>query len=175
MADVIPPRFFNRSAVTVARELIGCFIVRRVRGRTRRFLITETEAYEGPKDLASHASKGKTARNAVMFGAPGHFYVYFVYGMHWMLNIVTGKEGYPAAVLIRAVEEIKGPARLTKKLCITGLFTGKRAVRSTGLWFVKGAKIRVDDIKNTARIGVAYAGKKWSRKRYRFLLKKKTP
>jgi DNA-3-methyladenine glycosylase len=80
--------------------------------------ITETEAYVGPDDLASHAAKGRTKRNEPMFGPPGIFYVYFVYGMHWMLNVVTGPVGYPAAVLIGGVKVIIGPGRLRKALRI---------------------------------------------------------
>ena len=97
-------RFFNRSAIKVAQNLLGCFIVRKIGQKIIKAKIVETEAYNGPRDLASHASRGRTARNAVMFGPAGYLYVYFTYGMHFMLNIVTGKRGYPAAVLIRAVE-----------------------------------------------------------------------
>ena len=171
MSRALPNSFFNRSAVVVARDLIGCSLVRHLRNRTLRLLITETEAYEGPHDRASHASRGRTKRNAVMFGKAGVFYVYFVYGMHWMLNVVTGKEGYPAAVLIRGVEGINGPARVTKKLSITGAFTGKPVNRKTGLWFEGREKILSRHIAKTARIGVAYAGPVWSKKQYRFVLK----
>jgi len=81
----------------------------------------------GPDDLASHAARGRTKRNKVMFGPPGMFYVYFVYGMHWMLNVVTGPVGYPAAVLIRGIEGIQGPGRLTKALRINGNLNGRAA------------------------------------------------
>ena len=93
--------FFDRPATRVARELISKYLVRRVRGKDIALMITETEAYEGFDDRASHASKGETARNRVMFGEAGIWYVYLVYGMHDMLNIVTGAKGYPAAALIR--------------------------------------------------------------------------
>lgn len=173
MSKVLKKDFFDRSGVEVARELIGCFLVRRINGQIHRFLISETEAYEGPQDMASHASRGKTKRTVVMFGKPAVLYVYFVYGMHWMLNVVTGPEGYPAAVLIRGIENIQGPARLTKALKITGEFTGKLSEKNTGLWFEKGVKVLPRYIKRTPRIGVAYAGPVWSKKLYRFVYKQK--
>lgn len=164
---------FGGSAVSIACALAGCFLVRRLNNRTRRFLITETEAYEGPHDRASHASRGKTARNAVMFGEPGRFYVYFVYGMHWMLNVVTGKAGYPAAVLIRGIEGFKGPGRLTKELRITGKLSGRLANRKSGLWFERNKRVGFYRIARMPRIGVAYAGAVWSKKLYRFILRPK--
>ncbi|OHA18518.1 MAG: 3-methyladenine DNA glycosylase [Candidatus Taylorbacteria bacterium RIFCSPHIGHO2_01_FULL_46_22b] len=173
MSVMLGKSFFNRSAVKVAHDLIGCVLVRRVRGRTRRFLITEVEAYEGPKDLASHASRGKTKRNEIMFGPAGYIYVYFVYGMHWMLNIVTGKKDYPAAVLIRDIEGYSGPARLTKALSITGELNCKLLGKKIGLWIESGMSISSKNILRTPRIGVAYAGPVWSKKLYRFLLKEK--
>jgi len=98
---IISRDYFNRPTVDVARSLLGKFLVRRLRGKTIAVMISETEAYDGPRDLASHASRGKTPRTSVMFGPAGRFYVYFTYGMHWMLNVVTGPKEYPAAVLIR--------------------------------------------------------------------------
>ncbi len=105
-----------------------------------------------------------------MFGKPGVWYVYFVYGMHWMLNIVTGRLGHPAAVLIRGIEEYHGPGTLTKGLRITGLLNGKPANSTTGLWFERGKKISSHSVRRTPRIGVAYAGPIWSKRRYRFVL-----
>src|SRR3989338_6256216 len=95
--------FFNRDTVVVAQELLGKYLVRKINGKIVKFRITETEAYCGSKDLPCHASKGMTPRTNVMFGPPGHAYIYLIYGMYYCLNIVTEKEGYPAAVLIRAV------------------------------------------------------------------------
>jgi DNA-3-methyladenine glycosylase len=105
-----------------------------------------------------------------MFGLPGSFYVYFVYGLHWMLNVVTGPGDYPAAVLIRSVEGIVGPARLTKALGIHGDLNGKMAGRETGVWFSEETPSRKQIIRS-ARIGVDYAGPVWSAKPYRFSLK----
>jgi DNA-3-methyladenine glycosylase len=132
---VLDSTFFDRPAEKVAYDLIGCRLHWREDDRSHSRIITETEAYTGPNDLASHASKGRTKRNEAMFGQPGTFYVYFVYGLHWMLNVVTGPINYPAAVLIRGIEGIVGPARLTKALGISGDLNGKMANEETGVWF----------------------------------------
>jgi len=163
--------FFDRPALKVARDLIGCRLHSNLGNQTESRIITETEAYIGPDDLASHASKGRTKRTEFMFGPPGTFYVYFVYGLHWMLNVVTGPVGYPAAVLLRSVEGIIGPARLTKALAINGDLNGKMAGRKTGAWFSDGTRLSRKQISRTARIGVDYAGPVWSLKPYRFSLK----
>jgi DNA-3-methyladenine glycosylase len=139
-------------------------------------MITEVEAYDGFSDEASHASRGKTARNAPMFGEAGRWYIYFTYGMHWMLNIVTGKKDYPAAVLIRAlgnpVTKLNGPAKLTKYLKIDKRFNDKIASHKTGLWIeYRGIKIKKSQIMRAPRIGVDYAGK-WAKKPYRFYVEK---
>ena len=161
--------FFDRPALTVARILIGCRL--HVGDQIQSRVITEVEAYTGPEDLASHASRGRTKRNKAMFGQPGTFYVYFVYGLHWMLNVVTGPDDYPAAVLIRGVEGIVGPARLTKALGINGDLNGKVANKKTGVWFSEGPRPSRTQIIRSARIGVDYAGPIWSLKPYRFSLK----
>ena len=109
--------FFNRPVQRVARELLGndlCVI--QENGRIIKMTVNETEAYDGEKDLACHASMGKTPRNEVMYGEAGVIYLYLCYGMHWLLNIVCGDNGYPAAVLLRGTHEVKGPGRLTKRL-----------------------------------------------------------
>ena len=168
-ATILPAAFFDRSAAEVARDLIGVKLVRLMGERVRRFPITETEAYEGVHDLASHSSKGRTARTEAMFGPPGRFYVYRVYGLHWMLNVVTGG-GDATAVLIRGVEGISGPGRVAAALCIDGSLYGKKASPSSGLWCE--AADRHDEpasIKRTARIGVSYAGPIWANKKLRFI------
>jgi DNA-3-methyladenine glycosylase len=118
--------FFQQPAADVAAGLLGLVMTRRVGGVLRRARLVETEAYLGPRDLASHASKGRTARTDVMFGAPGRAYVYFVYGLHDMFNIVTGPPGSAQAVLVRAAEpldewtvDLSGPARLARGFEIT--------------------------------------------------------
>ncbi len=173
MKKVLRRSFFNRNAVLVAQALLGTYLVRRTRnGKIIRTMITEIEAYEGFEDKASHAHRGKTPRNAVMFGEAGHWYVYLCYGMHYMLNIVCGKSGYPAAVLVRGVEEISGPGRLTKALSIRKSLNAKAATPESGLWIEdRGVSIPKRAIVKTPRIGVAYAGPRWANKKYRFLLR----
>lgn len=160
--------FFDRSAVKVACDLIGCRLHWKTGEQSDSRTITEVEAYTGPQDLASHASRGRTKRNEPMFGPPGTFYIYRCYGLHWLLNVVTGPIGYPAAVLIRSVEGIVGPARLTKALGITGNLNGKSASEATGVWVSEGPRPPRKQIIRSARIGVDYAGSVWSRKPYRF-------
>ena len=173
MRKILTKKFFERATLVVARDLLGKFLVRKKGKKEIAYMITEVEAYDGHKDKASHAHRGKTARNKTMFGEAGVWYVYFVYGMYDMLNVVTGPHGYPAAVLIRAVEEISGPGRLTKKLGITRRLNGNGAVQTSGLWIKdRGVRVRTKDIKKTPRIGVKYAGPTWSKKPYRFVLKK---
>src|SRR4030042_3855228 len=104
----LPISFYNRPTLTVARDLLGARLVRILDGVRLTGIITETEAYNGETDLGCHAKSGKTPRNAVMFGRPGHAYIYFTYGMHWMLNAVTEREGFPAAVLLRAIKPLEG-------------------------------------------------------------------
>jgi len=179
MRKILLQKFFNRGAPIVARELLGKYLIVRRNGKEKAFMITETEAYDGLHDKASHASRGKTPRNAPMFGGAGRFYVYLCYGMYWMLNVVTGEKGYPAAVLIRGVKGgkgikgergITGPGRLTKMLCIDKRFNNKMANKKTGLWFEdRGACISLRQIEKTPRIGVPYAGE-WVRKPYRFFI-----
>ncbi len=109
MRKILTSQFFNRSTLSVAKDMLGKFLVRRIGKKEIKLMITEVEAYDGPKDKASHAHCGKTERNKVMFGEAGNWYIYFTYGMHWMLNIVTGSKGYPAAVLIRGVVPYQSP------------------------------------------------------------------
>jgi DNA-3-methyladenine glycosylase len=125
----IPRRFFLPSALTVARNLLGMRLVKIERGRRLSGIIIETEAYIGRKDLGCHASRGgRTARNAPMFGPPGFTYIYFTYGMHWMLNLVTGEEGFPAAVLIRALLPDEGSAKMLRRRGKTPLCHGPATI-----------------------------------------------
>lgn len=164
--------FFNRPVVEVARDLLGMNLcVRQKKDQVIKMTINETEAYDGEEDLACHASKGKTQRNQVMYGEPGVIYLYLCYGMHWLLNIVCEKKGYPAAVLLRGTLEVNGPGRLTKKLGIDGQLNRKRAVYSNGLWFEQGDLVK-KEIQTGPRIGVNYAGEYWAKKPYRFWFSK---
>lgn len=161
------PSFFARSTLQVAPEVLGKYLVR----GEHAYMITEVEAYVGPHDKACHAYKGRTARTEVMFGPAGQWYVYLIYGMYHMLNIVTDAENYPAAVLIRGVEDISGPGRLTKRLSITREFNGKPALSDSGLWIEdRGVVVPKKHILRTPRIGIDYA-EEWKDKPYRFVLR----
>lgn len=172
---ILNKSFFNQPTLIVAEKLLGKYIVRKVGKKEIAIMITEVEAYDGHKDKASHAHKGKTTRNEIMFGEAGYWYVYLVYGMHYMLNIVTGDRDFPAAVLIRGGEcnstKINGPGKLTKFLKINKKFDGEISTQKTNLWIEdRGVKIDKKRIKKTPRIGVNYAGPVWSKKLYRFVL-----
>ncbi len=172
MRKILIKKFFERSSLIVAPELLGKYVVSTLSGNEESYLITETEAYDGIEDLASHASRGKTMRTEVIFGVPGRFYIYLIYGMYYMLNIVTDKEEYPSAVLLRGVQGINGPGKLTKKLGITKSINILEAKKETGLWFEdRGIKIDKKEIIKTPRVGVDYAGPIWAKKDYRFILK----
>lgn len=167
----LPADFFDRPADRVARDLLGAaLIVRGADGGVTRHVIHEVEAYLGSHDLACHGSKGMTPRNAAMFGPAGRWYVYLCYGMHWMLNVVTGAPGVPAAVLIRGAGEFVGPGRLTRGLGIDRRFDGRPAARSAGLW-LEAAPVPVPRrlVVRTPRIGVGYAGA-WADAPLRFVV-----
>ena len=170
---ILKQSFFNRKTLTIAQELMGALLCRKIGNKIIKLPITEVEAYDGPRDKASHASKGKTMRNYPMFGEAGRWYVYFVYGNHWMLNIVTGPKDYPAAILIRGAGNIKGPGRLTKFLSVEKNFNNKIANKKTGLWIEKSSTLKIKKgqtlIKRAPRIGVDYASSIWAKKPYRFI------
>lgn len=165
--------FFAQSAETVAKQLLGAIMVRRVGDTMRRARIVETEAYIGTHDLASHASKGRTLRTEVMFGPPARAYVYFIYGMHWMLNVVTGAEGDAEAVLIRSAEpldgwevDLTGPARLAKAFGITAAENGKD-VTGDDIQFIADPAYK-PRILRAKRVGVDYA-RRWKDRLLRFI------
>lgn len=171
MRDLLPHKFFARPALRVAEDLLGKYLVRNMDGGNMAFMVTETEAYVGPDDQASHSfGRRRTARNEIMYQKPGTIYVYFTYGMHYMLNIVTDAEEYPAAILIRGLEGVNGPGRLTKKLNIDKTLNGKMMGKSSGLWFEdRGVRIPRSRIQKMPRVGIGYAGE-WKDKPYRFVL-----
>src|SRR5262245_28872008 len=163
--------FFERPALELAQDLIGTILVRRFRGREYRARICETEAYVGSHDLACHASKGRTRRTEVMFGPAGHAYVYFIYGMYDMLNIVASHVGDAQAVLIRAAEplnfhaDLAGPGKLTREIKITRKQNG---IDLTGdELFLLDDPTRIPRIAKSKRIGVDYA-KHWKHALLRF-------
>lgn len=169
---VLDSSFFNRDAVTVARDLLGKYLMRDVDGVLHALMINEVEAYDGPHDLASHSRFGLTQRTRVMFGPAGYWYTYLIYGMYWMLNIVTGPEQYPSGVLIRGAGALIGPGRLTRFLTIDRTLNGLIAQQPSGLWIEdRGLRIESEQIIATPRIGIDYAGPYWSQVPYRFLYK----
>lgn len=166
---VLGSDFFARNTLTITRDLLGCQLCRQLPdGTVLRWPLVEVEAYDGPHDLACHASKGRTKRTDVMFGPPGIFYVYLCYGVHWMLNVVTGPVDYPAAVLIRGAGPATGPGRLTKAMQIDQAFNRLPATVSSGLWFERGPEIPDTEIQNSPRIGIGYAPEPWLSAPYRY-------
>lgn len=171
---ILAPKYFDRSTVVVARSLVGKYLVREHRTGTIAGKIIEVEAYVGPHDKACHASKGRTSRTEVLFGPPGISYVYFIYGMYHMLNVVTERTEYPAAVLIRAIEVdgevIDGPGKLCRELEIDRSLNRIDLTSGKQLWFEdRRAKVPAQKIGAFPRIGVDYAGE-WAKKPYRFRL-----
>jgi DNA-3-methyladenine glycosylase len=172
----IPRAFYDRDTVAVARDLLGKYLVH-VSGRVERIgRIVEVEAYLGPHDLASHSSRGHTARTKVMFGPPGHAYVYLVYGMHCCMNVVTQREGNASAVLVRAIEPVKnvegsprGPGRLCKAMHIDRRLNGHDLTRDDFFIADPPASEPLYIVKR-ARVGVDYSGH-WARRLLRFYIR----
>jgi DNA-3-methyladenine glycosylase len=164
--------FRSRDTPALARDLLGKFLVRAFPdGSSRALMITEVEAYDGRDDLACHASKGRTPRTEVMFQPGGLWYVYFIYGMYEMLNLVTGPPEYPAAILLRGVEGISGPGRLTRALGIDRSLNRRPVAPETGLFLEdRGIAVPEARVARTPRIGIGYAGPIWSEAPYRFVL-----
>lgn len=163
--------FFDRPALEVAPELLGKYLVNRTKNGKMVKKITEVEAYDGIADKACHANKGLTERTEVMFGPPGFWYLYLIYGMYDMLNVVTGPGNHPSAILIRGVEGIDGPGKLTRDLNIKReKFKNKKIVPETGLWIEdRGVEVKKEDISTGKRIGIDYA-EEWAKKEWRFKL-----
>jgi DNA-3-methyladenine glycosylase len=169
--------FAVRDAVYWAPWLLGKVLVREGgNGHASRHIITETEAYNGEQDLACHASKGQTERTKVMYQPGGRWYVYLCYGIHEMLNLVVGGEGFPAVVLIRGLHDVSGPGRLTKRLEIGRSLNGLPAEVASGL-HLEDSRLRVPAkwIRTTSRIGVNYAGLLWAKKPWRYLIDPQWP
>jgi len=161
--------FFTRDVLVVAPELVGKSMAVNLPGSAAvRYMITEVEAYRGSEDLACHASKGRTTRTEIMYSNGGHLYIYLIYGMYWMLNVVTGEEGNPQAVLIRGLSEYQGPGRLTKSLGIDRSFNGEDIVTSERIWFEDAGL--TPDIKTGPRIGIDYAGDYWKSLPWRYYI-----
>ena len=187
--------FFVRPTLEVARTLLGQRLVRIYNGRRLAGIITETEAYIGEEDLACHARAGRTARTQVMYGPGGHAYVYFTYGMHWMLNFVTEAEGFPAAVLVRAIAPVEGevtmrrlrgekptsiltngPAKLTQALAIDGRLNGVDTCASEAVLFVEKVLPPVPEAQVTVspRVGIDPVPEPWKSQPWNFKVKRET-
>jgi len=164
-----------KGTVAHAKGLLGKFLLRRwPDGRVEARMITEVEAYDGERDLACHARVGRTRRTEVMYAQGGRWYVYLCYGVHEMLNLVVGPEGWPAAVLIRGVEGLEGPGKLTKGLGIGRELNAAGVEESCGLWIEdRGVRVARSAVVVTPRVGVDFAGPVWAEKKWRFLLLQK--
>src|SRR5512146_1642184 len=174
---ILPREFYNRSTLKVARDLIGARLVRILDGHKLVGLIAETEAYISGIDLACHARAGLTPRTAVMFGEPGHAYVYFTYGNHWMLNVVAERKGFPAAVLIRAIQPIEGveimlarrqgrdtlrPGKLCQAIGITKRKNGVDQTKTTdGLWIEAWINVPNSRVTKGPRVGLNNTPEPW--------------
>ena len=174
---LLPRSYFNRPTLDVARSLIGKYLMRHTDQGTMAGLIVEVEAYVGPEDRACHASRGRTPRTDVLFGAPGIAYVYLIYGMYHCLNVVTERDGFPAAVLIRAVEHrsssailIDGPGRVCRSFHVDRTLNRWDLTVGERLWLEdRGERITDAEVITAPRIGVDYAGD-WAAKPWRFRL-----
>ena len=195
MTHPLPRKFYNRPTLTVARELLGACLVRILDGVKLVGLIAETEAYIGETDLACHAKAGRTPRTLPMYGLPGHAYVYFTYGVHWMLNAVTEREGFPAAVLIRAIQPIEGVDVMSErrggrdtfgpgKLCqamgitksenmvdLTEAGTVLSEAKGNSLWIEAGISVPDENVTIGPRVGLNTVPEPWLSKPWRFLVK----
>ena len=172
---VLPRVYFNRPTLAVARSLVGKYLIRYIDGREIAGKIVEVEAYVGSEDKACHASKGRTQRTEVMFGSGGIAYVYLIYGMYHCLNVVTEREKFPAAVLIRAIEVdgelIDGPGRLCRALQIDRRLNRADLTTGESIWFEdRGVLVKKEEVGAHPRIGVDYAGE-WAKKLWRFRLR----
>jgi DNA-3-methyladenine glycosylase len=167
--------FFDRPALVVARELLGMVLVWHGESGAQAGRIVEVEAYDGPEDAASHARSGPQGRAAVMFGPAGYAYIYLIYGIHHCLNISTGPQGYPAAVLIRALEPLEGiaggtngPGRLCKVLGLDRRHNGFDMTGDSLFVEDRGLPVREEDVVAKARIGIQFAGEPWISQPWRF-------
>lgn len=162
--------FFRRDVLEVAPDLLGKHLVMKDGKKGKSiYTITETEAYRGGEDQACHASKGRTGRTEVMFGDGGHVYMYLIYGIHWMLNVVSSHVDDPQAVLIRGLREANGPGRLTRLLGLDKQFNGEDLVHSERI-MIEESQI-APSYTSGPRVGIDYAGEPWKSMPWRFVMK----
>ncbi len=184
----LPESFYSRSVLEVAPDLLGRQLIRLINGQRVAGYISETEAYAGESDLACHARAGRTPRTEVMYGRPGHAYIYFIYGMHWMLNVVAEPEGAPAAILIRALlpsegldiiavrragvrlkDWINGPARLCQAMDIDGRLNGTNLTDPQGILVIEPGQPVVDEaVIQGPRVGIQGVPEPWRSKPWRY-------
>ena len=162
----LPPEFYKQSAVRLAPLLLGKMLCRKIGDDVVRLAITETEAYAGESDTACHARRGKTPRTSVMYEAGGIAYVYLCYGIHHLFNVVAAEAGQPEAVLIRGVDGISGPGRLTKALQIDMTFNRQDLVNSNLLWLENGVQLSYT---TAPRVGINYASEEDRMRPWRFI------
>ncbi len=168
MQKKLTNRFYQQDVLDVAPRLLGQYLVRQFEdGHLLRLRITDVEAYRGEEDLACHASRGRTARTAVLYEPGGAIYVYLIYGMYWLLNIVTGRRDQPQALLIRGLEGIDGPGRVGRALELDASFYGESIVTGGRLWVEDTGRHHA--FQTAPRIGIDYAGE-WCGKPWRFYL-----
>lgn len=172
----LPRSFYDRDTIVVARQLLGKHLVHVSRGVERIGRIVEVEAYLGPHDLAAHSARGLTERNKVMFGPPGHAYVYLIYGMYYCMNVVTERAGHASAVLLRAVEPVKnvtgrtqGPGLLCRAMQIDKCLNAHDLL-SDDFYIAAPARAEPFTIAKSPRVGVDYA-RHWAKRHLRFYIK----
>lgn len=161
---ILPQKFYQKDTLKIAQNILGCFLVRKVGNKIIKGMITETEAYVGENDLASHASRGRTPRTEIMYGEAGRSYIYMIYGMYHCLNIVTEKKDFPAAVLIREIKienieykKTNGPGKLCRLLKIDRKLNNCDITKNKELWIESGIKIKKTQIHKDKRVGIDYA------------------
>ncbi len=169
MTAPLPYAFYHRPCLEVARDLVGKVLVHKTPDGELRLRISETEGYCGVADTACHAHRGRTKRTEVLYADAGTVYIYLCYGMHWLLNIVTGDENDPQAVLIRACVEAPGPGRLTKRLGITGELNRSSVLTGGSLWIEDDGFSC--DVATAKRVGIGYAREEDQEKLWRFIMK----
>ena len=170
MSKKLEKEFYHRDCLEVAPDLVGKILVHRLPDDTElRVRITETEAYRGEEDKACHASKGRTPRTELLYGESGIIYVYLCYGMHWLMNVITGEKETPQGVLLRAGENLSGPAKLTKYLKINKEQNGSPIYNNENVWIEDDGF--QPEIKTAPRVGIDYAGDYCRDIEWRFIIK----
>jgi len=161
--------FYQKDAHEVAPKLLGKTIVKSNQNGTKvNYLISDVEVYYGEEDLACHASKGRTQRTEIMYHSGGYIYMYLIYGIHWMFNIVTGRIDHPQAILIRGVNNISGPGKLTKELGLNKNYYAEDLSTSSRIWIENATDIEA--YHTAKRVGIDYAGEYWKNKLWRYYI-----